>query len=65
MKFALGGTAPGLWGDTGVPGIRGRPGGKHLEHGLYSYKPIFLFISSWHSWISRQSWSTWLPWLTW
>ena len=28
LKIVLGGTAPGLWGETGVPGTRGRPGGK-------------------------------------
>ena len=30
IKFILGGTAPGFWGAVGVPGARGRPGGKLL-----------------------------------
>jgi len=30
MKIVLGGTAPGYWGAVGVPGARGRPGGKYF-----------------------------------
>ncbi len=36
IKFVLGGTAPGFWGAVGVPGMRGRPGGKYLYYDLYS-----------------------------
>jgi len=30
MKIVLGGTAPGFWGTPGVPGPRGRSGGKYF-----------------------------------
>jgi hypothetical protein len=28
-KIILGGSVPSLWGDVGLPGARGRPGGKY------------------------------------
>jgi hypothetical protein len=30
IKIVLGGTAPGFWGEVGLPGARGRPGGKYF-----------------------------------
>jgi hypothetical protein len=30
IKIVLGGTAPGFWGNVGLPGARGQPGGKYL-----------------------------------
>ncbi len=35
IKIILGGTAPGFWGEVGVPGQRGRPGGKFFKNNLY------------------------------
>jgi hypothetical protein len=29
-QIIVGGTAPGFWGDVGLPGTRGRPGGKNF-----------------------------------
>ncbi len=31
MNIFLGGTAPGFWGERGVPGTPGRSGGEHLQ----------------------------------
>lgn len=36
IKISLGGTAPGFWGDVGLPGARGRAGGKLLKKLTYA-----------------------------
>lgn len=35
IDMSLGGTAPGFWGDVGLPGARGRAGGKLLTYLTY------------------------------
>ena len=53
MTIVLGGTAPGYWGETGVPGIRGRSGGKYLDKNCSFIYLFFFLLSSWKSWWSR------------
>ncbi len=35
MISVLGGAGPGFFGETGVPGIRGRPGGRQFRSNFY------------------------------
>ena len=44
IPIILGGTAPGLYGGVGLPGARGRAGGKFLPNIINSCRCISFFI---------------------
>ena len=44
IQIVLGGTTAAYNGDVGLPGIRGRPGGKNLYYNLYDRNLFFIFI---------------------
>ena len=45
IKLSLGGTAPGFWGDVGLPGARGRAGGKLLKSLMYAHIDFLCYLA--------------------
>ena len=53
MSMVLGGAEPGLLGDVGFPGARGRQGGQHCLKNSCSQAQCLSLFSSWKNWSSR------------